>query len=129
MSKKWKYRTRETYSGHTHLSQEDAEILGPYIEKMAKKNKSLLTPYDLVNDARNPDSPLHGHFEWNDAVAAEKFRVTQARKILRSIVIEVEDMNDAPVRAFFSIIIRTDEQQEQAQTAVPSDRPRSNRAC
>ena len=42
-----------------------------------------ITPEVVVADASNPDSPLHGHFEWNDSKAAHQHRLQQARAILR----------------------------------------------
>ena len=46
-------------------------------------------PEDLVEYARNhKDSELHKCFEWNDSIAAEKYRVQQARGILLNLVFE-----------------------------------------
>ena len=48
------------------------------------------TPQELVNYARNnPSSELHKCFEWNDAVAAEKYRISQARDVIRFLRINV----------------------------------------
>lgn len=47
------------------------------------------------------DAPLHNEFEWNDSVAAEAYRETQARHIINCIEIVREEKE--PVRAFFSI--------------------------
>ena len=48
-----------------------------------------LTAEVTVNEARNPDSPLHPHFDWDDATAAEKHRLEQARALIRSVKIQV----------------------------------------
>lgn len=60
---------------------------------------------DLVDASRPEDAPLHSMFEWNDAVAAELYRVDQARCIIRHVFVvqEEEDMESVPVRAFFQI--------------------------
>lgn len=42
-----------------------------------------LTPESVVRDARNPKSPLHGEFEWNDNKASEAYRLLQARRLIR----------------------------------------------
>lgn len=42
-----------------------------------------ITPEAVVEDARDPESPLHDEFEWDDSVAAEKYRLEQARRLLR----------------------------------------------
>jgi hypothetical protein len=42
-----------------------------------------LTPKIVVNAARKKDSPLHDRFEWNNAVAGEKYREVQAAELIR----------------------------------------------
>lgn len=41
-----------------------------------------LTPSSVVDAARDPASPLHAQFEWDDGVAAERYREIQARKLI-----------------------------------------------
>lgn len=48
-----------------------------------------LAPADVVEAARDPQSPLHSHFEWDDTDAARKYRLDQARTLIRSVKIEV----------------------------------------
>ena len=45
---------------------------------------------------------MHKAFEWDDEVAAERYRETQASYIIRSIVVKPE-MTNEPVRKFVSI--------------------------
>lgn len=52
--------------------------------RMSKANGGKITPEALVAAARDPDSPLHDYFEWDDSTAAEKYRMMQARTMLRS---------------------------------------------
>lgn len=54
-----------------------------------EKDAGRLIPADVVDAARRPDSPLHSHFEWDDSAAAEKFRLDQARALIRTVKIEV----------------------------------------
>lgn len=42
-----------------------------------------LTPEQVVEDARAEDSPLHSHFTWDDAEAAQKYRLNEARALIR----------------------------------------------
>lgn len=44
-----------------------------------------LTPSLVVDAARREGHPLHSHFEWNNAIAGEKYRQTQARELIRSV--------------------------------------------
>jgi len=53
------------------------------------EREGRLSPNDVVDDARSPDSPLHDYFEWDDTAAAEKYRKVQARQLIRSVKVEV----------------------------------------
>jgi len=46
-------------------------------------------PSALVEAARPEDSPAHGGFEWDDDLAAEQFRLQQARQWIRIVKVEV----------------------------------------
>lgn len=63
----------------------------------------LLKPSSVVDAARNPDSPLHGHFCWDDTEAAEKWREEQARQLIRNIRIIVDLNEPVEVRAYVSL--------------------------
>lgn len=85
---KWKTGVRAKVS---------AQVAGEVCSKLADRGR--LTPHDLVDESRPEDAPLHGEFEWDDAKAAEAYRETQARYIIRSIDVVVEEL-DEPIRAF-----------------------------
>lgn len=69
------------------------------------------TKKQIVDKARDESSEMHGLFEWNDDVAAEKYREEQAGWILRKLKVEFikDDENGElekiqtkiPVRAFY----------------------------
>lgn len=51
-----------------------------------------LFPQRVVRWAReNPESALHGCFEWDNGKAAEAYRIWQARKLIVSVQIEYPD--------------------------------------
>lgn len=83
----------------------DANAAGPVLEGLS--NSGCLTPSALVDASRSESAPLHGEFEWNDGIAAEKYRETQAGYIIRSIEIVIEQASE-PVRAFVPIRITDD---------------------
>jgi hypothetical protein len=64
----------------------DANAVGQHIELLRKQCKGELTPLDIVNDARNDNSPLHSFFEWDEGAAAEAYRLSQARGLIRAVV-------------------------------------------
>lgn len=69
------------------MSKEQHEIKKEAIaelNRMSKANGGKITPEALVAAARSEDSPLHSYFEWDNDVAAEKYRMMQARTLLRS---------------------------------------------
>lgn len=64
----------------------EAAIVGAHLDLLRQKMKGELTPQDVVSDARNPNSPLHSFFEWDDSEAAEQYRLGQARGLIRAVV-------------------------------------------
>ncbi len=44
-----------------------------------------LTAAVLVEEAKPAASPLHSHFEWNNKVAGESYRLVQASQMIRSV--------------------------------------------
>jgi hypothetical protein len=56
--------------------------------EIAGKNGGRLTAEAIVEDARNPESILHECFEWDDSIAAELYRIEQARAMVRSVRVE-----------------------------------------
>jgi len=63
------------------ITNTDARVLGETIKKLGPG----LTPEDLLKEARKKRSAIHDLFEWDDQVAAEAFRLEQARYYLRSV--------------------------------------------
>lgn len=77
-----------------------AETAGAVCQKLAKEGK--LNAKELVEVSRPKDAPLHKEFEWNNKVAAEKYRETQAAAIIRHLVVEVDEV-EQPVRVFYPV--------------------------
>ena len=57
--------------------------------RMSKANGGKITPEALVEAARDAESPLHEYFEWDNDTAAEKYRLMQARTLIRSCRLNV----------------------------------------
>lgn len=58
------------------------------------------TPESVLAKAEDPNSELHKCFEWDDTVAAKKYRLIQARQVIQFLVIKGTEKKDTPVRAF-----------------------------
>jgi len=85
-----------------NANKANAEIIGRELLRISKQQE--IKPRMLWRDyARNPKNPLHKHFTWNDAMAAQKCRDDEARNILRAISIEDTELDIAPARMFLSI--------------------------
>ncbi len=70
--------------------------VGGHLELLRQQTKGELQPIDVVNDARNSNSPLHSYFEWDDGKAAEEHRLAQARTLIRAVVaVYVDDKKPA----------------------------------
>ena len=69
-----------------------------------------LTAMELVEASRPVDAPLHGEFEWDDTIAAQKWREQTGRVMIASIVITHDVQEEPkPVRAYFNIERNTHE--------------------
>ena len=79
----------------------DPQAIGEAIERVRLDRGGELHPGDLVDAAKDPASVLHRHFEWDNKVAAESYRLDQARAIIR--LVRVVDKDGDQSRAFVSI--------------------------
>lgn len=82
----------------------DPQVIGEALATLSTKAGGPLTPQAVVAFAADPKSPLHRHFEWDDKIAADKFRQDQAREMIR--LIRIDDRTDDPPRAFLSVADR-----------------------
>jgi hypothetical protein len=73
-----------------------AEVLGARITALSDAGE--LSPEKVVDDARPEDSPTHNFFEWNDQVAAERYRVSQATHYMANIYVVRSEARE-PIRA------------------------------
>ena len=62
-----------------------------------------LKPETVVEAARNPHHALHPYFTWDDTDAAQKFRIEEARGLIRSVYIETPKSGITKIRAFVSL--------------------------
>lgn len=80
----------------------NANIAGAVCEEL--EQTVGLTAQTLLDASRPDDAPLHGEFEWDDEKAAEAYRRTQARYIIRSLCVDAEvEGRIEPVRAYFMV--------------------------
>lgn len=61
-----------------------------------------LTPELVVETARDPKHPLHDRFDWDDTIAAQKWRLEQAGQLLR-VTYRPDPSKPTDLRAFVAI--------------------------
>lgn len=76
---------------------------GKCADEIASIGESV-TAKEIVEFAKDPSTELHKCFEWDDAIAAEKYREHTARVLVRSITYEhvVEDTEERVMIRIFS---------------------------
>lgn len=83
-----------------------ADVAATAIEEIRARDGSV-TPTAVVEDARDPDHPLHRCFVWDDSEAAERYRQQQARLLVNSIrVVVLKDDRPQQQTAWISVDVR-----------------------
>ena len=79
------------------LNEESKEAMSSLEDR-----KGRLTPTEVLDEARDPSSPLHPHFEWEDSIAAESYRLIQARELILQYTIhyQVEDKGSFVIKQY-----------------------------
>jgi hypothetical protein len=88
-----------------------AQTAGEEIERIEKK-EGIVSPQKIVEYSTPEDAPMHRVFEWDDEVAGGKFRVVQARQLLRQLVCVYTEEKKEPAhytRAFVNVVVNQGE--------------------
>lgn len=67
-----------------------ADVAGRELQRIAKEHGHLTSKL-VVDEARPEDAALHPAFEWDDAIAAERYRLNQASTLVRAVVVVPSD--------------------------------------
>lgn len=75
------------------------------LRSLADQHGGVLTPEAVLDFARPDDSPLHSYFEWDDSVAAEKYRYRQAQGLITKVKVTrvIAPARTVEVRAFLPV--------------------------
>jgi hypothetical protein len=74
------------------------------LREIAAKHNGILRAEDVVREAESELHPLHSRFDWNDTTAAAKWRLHEARNMIRVVVTSASvGGRDVTVRAFVSL--------------------------
>lgn len=79
-------KVRYSWDGGNHIrSGCSAEVANAVMDEMEEKLGRDVEAQDVLDAARPEKSPLHGLFTWDDSKAAEQFRLSQARCVIRCL--------------------------------------------
>ena len=70
------------------LFKADAQIVASELKSIQTENNEEVKPKDIVNYAEtHEDSELHKCFTWDDTEAAKRYRIEEAKMIVRNIMV------------------------------------------
>lgn len=79
------------------------------VAELNKISTETITPEQVLDAARDENSLLHRFFEWDDSVAAEKYRKSQAQQMLLKISYVSDDEDAKPKRYYHNVSYATGE--------------------
>jgi hypothetical protein len=88
-----------------NMIEANPQAVGEELARITAAHDGLLVPIKIIEVARAEKSVLHRHFDWDDAEAAQYWRLGQARHLVSSIRIIDDKAQDrsALTRAYVSI--------------------------
>lgn len=79
-----------------------AQTVGEKLEEITQRYGAV-TNKNFVEESRPEDSTTHSLFEWNDSIAAEKWRLDQARRIIGAVKIVVQNPSTETSKETYSV--------------------------
>jgi hypothetical protein len=68
----------------------------------------ILSPENVLNESRDQNAILHPLFEWQEDVAAEKYRLQQARFILNNVCVKVVKDGNTSLIPVYEVVTTND---------------------
>ena len=82
-------------SGYNY--KKSADVVGKVLTEIEERDGSV-TSKSFLEYSRPEDSETHDMFEWDDTIAAEKYRLAQSGRIINQLQIEVVYSEDSSPR-------------------------------
>ena len=108
MKIKWK-------SGSHH--KVEAEVAYKQIEAVRAANDGSVPAEAVVKAAKRKTNPLHPEFEWDDSVAGQEFRLEQARRMVRSLVVVRDEIKSERPQRVYEVVKLPQEQTDDGKPA------------
>lgn len=103
------------------MSSEVRDSIRARLAEIEMANGGRLTPSAVVEDARDPSSPLHGSFEWDVTKASAAHWIEQARRLITSIHV-LQRVETTSVRAVYYVRDPSAGSEEQGYVSLPTVR-------
>ena len=103
-----------------------ADIAAKVVES-CKDSSGYIQPTAVVDKSRPAEAELHGCFEWQDNIAADRWREQQARVLIKNIVtveIRDDDKKQDVIKTFVHVISPEEQSRGYKMTAVAVQDPR-----
>lgn len=97
------------------FSNAEARVIGPELARLARGPDGT-DRETILAAAKDPTSPLHSRFTWDDSAAANKWRLKEAGTMISAIMVEWDDASGETqqMRAFQSVRILAVTTEEEA---------------
>jgi hypothetical protein len=82
-----------------------AEVVARSLDRIRRDSGGAVNPAAVVDAARDEGHPLHAAFVWDDTVAAERYRLAQARELIHSVRVVLAGGGE-PQLAYVSVTVR-----------------------
>lgn len=80
----------------------DPAIAGDFLNGIYE-DEGKIDPASVVERSKPEEAPLHHCFEWNDEIAAGKYREQQARTLIANVVVSEQPTEQSYTRAFVHV--------------------------
>jgi len=98
-----RFSFRETPMNLNNFDDADPDVVGQELMRITDAQKGYLKPEHVLEKAKSNRNPLHKHFEWSDKIAGHKYRLSQARCLIRCLNIIDDEDDEEERRGFVSI--------------------------
>lgn len=79
------------------------DLIKQELEALTEANNGILQPEAVVEYAKDPNTALHSRFEWDDTEAAKRYRVWQARQLIKVTVNILPNESETEYQVFVSL--------------------------
>lgn len=97
------------------LQKLDAQKVGEELERLRMVNDGKLDKTQVIETARNPECPFHHAFTWDDLTAATRYRLGEAKNLIKSVVI-IDEVTGDETKAFWSVSVKAEDDTESQDT-------------